>query len=129
MTKKEVTIDELARMVQNGFSEMSESFSSLLMSEISGVRTELKEEISAVRSELKGEIGSLRQEFQSFRSETRGNFELVQDELGESKLAISRIEKRTLVDDNVLSGEVILLKNRMVKVEKELFHREKVKNA
>jgi ATP-dependent Zn protease len=54
-------IDELAALVKVGFDHVSEEFASV-RSEISSVRTELKNEISGIRTDLTSEISSLRTE-------------------------------------------------------------------
>ncbi len=62
--KKNVTIDELAVMVNNGFESLKKEFRSELRSEIGSVRDEL-------RGELHSEIGGLREEMhQGFKMVT-----------------------------------------------------------
>ena len=88
MSKKETTIDDLARMVAEGFQEMGDRLSdeiklvrTELKQEIAGVRTELKQEIAGVRTELKNDIYFLGQRMDERFDQIKGELKSIKEEL------------------------------------------------
>ena len=113
---KKITIDELARMSQNEFSEIRggmktgfERVSSDLKGEISGFRSELKDDISGLRSELKDDI-------LGFRSELNKKIEAVQNDLSEFKRQSLTAQDEMLtilrkLDDETTATSSIILRH------------------
>ena len=110
MTKKEqqITLDDLAAMVANGFQKMSDQFSD----RFDGVDKRL----DGVEFNMNG----LRQEFNAFRSETRANFERLWNEIAKINHRLDLIEKRTDEDTGLALSEIEKLKKRILILEQKL---------
>lgn len=119
---KNITIDELAVMMQKEFSSLHE--------EISGVRTELKEEIQGVETRLRAEIQDvetrLSEEIKGVADSLRSDIRRIENSVNDIKERLSRIEQRSLEDDNALTAEVVDLRNRVNILEREI---QKLKTA
>ena len=117
MTKKEqqITLDDLAAMVANGFQKMSDQFSD----RFDGVDKRL----DGVDKRLDGvefNMNGLRQEFNAFRSETRANFERLWNEIAKINHRLDLIEKRTDEDTGLALSEIEKLKKRILILEQKL---------
>lgn len=91
MAKKEVTNENLARMIQKGFLEVK--------SEINTVKSELKSEISGVRSDLKAEIKDVKLDTEQIKRQQLAEVERDdrQDiEIKEIKTKVKVLEKQVL---------------------------------
>jgi len=124
MTKKEqqITLDDLAAMVANGFQKMSDQFSD----RFDGVDKRLDgvdKRLDGVDKRLDGvefNMNGLRQEFNAFRSETRANFERLWNEIAKINHRLDLIEKRTDEDTGLALSEIEKLKKRILILEQKL---------
>lgn len=108
---KNITIDELAVIMQKEFSSLHE--------EISGVMTELKEEVLGVEKRLESKI-------QGVEDSLRSDIRHIENSINEIKERLSRLEQRSIEDDNALTAEVVDLRNRVNILEREI---QKLKTA
>lgn len=117
-----ITIDELAVMVQKGFSHLDakiEAVRAELKQDIQDVRTELKQEIQDVRTELKQEIQDVKTELKQDIHSVRADIRRLESILNEVKERLTRLEKRSFEDDEVLAKEVVDLRKRVDFLEKQ----------
>ncbi len=98
---KEITTIELAGMVAGGFSDV--------MNEIQSVRLELSSEIQSVKSELK-----------SFRNEVRNEFKKLWFEIDQINHRLDKIEKTNTEEIFLISGDIIELKSKVLKLEQKI---------
>lgn len=111
MVKGKITIEDLAVMVQRGFSEMNDKLNGHDKRFDS-----MDKRFDSMDKRLKiveDKVSSLTTEFQSFRSETRGNFEKVNSELYNVNNRLDRVEKRTIEDADAISENILDLTGRV----------------
>lgn len=109
-------VNDLASSTMVGFERLEEK----LMNEIQSVRTELKDEIQSVHGELSGDIMTVHSELTSFREEIRIEFSKLWFETNEIKERLGRLEKENTEEAILLSGDIIDLKSRVLKLERKI---------
>lgn len=100
--QKNITLDDLAVMVANGFADINERMATKddlaelrteLKTDISDLRKELKTEIAELRTELKTEIAEFREEFVSFKGEMRSEVRDIKDDIRDIQRQLVEIRK------------------------------------
>ena len=102
-SKKEITINELARMVARGFSDMAERFD----------RLEYRMDALEKRMDALEESG------RSLRSEMCQRFDKIDSEIKEVKVRLDRLEKKTRDDDDALVDIAIKHEKRISSLERK----------
>jgi vacuolar-type H+-ATPase subunit I/STV1 len=119
MTEKNPTLKEILEAVHDLAGSTAAGFDRLTK-EIGSVRSDLTKEIGSVRSDLTKEIGSVRSELRSFRKEVRSEFSKLWFEVDQIKHRLDKIEKNNTEEILILSGDVIELKTKVLKLEQKL---------
>ncbi len=71
-TKKEITLDDLASMVQNGFTELRTEFKADLKAEMGGIETkidEIRTDVSEIKAELNKKVDKFEHKDLEYRVE------------------------------------------------------------
>ena len=108
MTEKNPTLKEILEAVHDLAGSTAAGFD------------RLTKEIGSVRSDLTKEIGSVRSELRSFRKEVRSEFSKLWFEVDQIKHRLDKIEKNNTEEILILSGDVIELKTKVLKLEQKL---------
>ena len=116
-SKKEITINELARMGARGFSDMAERFDRLeyRMDALEKRMDALEKRMDA----LEKRMDALEESGRSLRSEMCQRFDKIDSEIKEVKVRLDRLEKKTRDDDDALVDIAIKHEKRISSLERK----------
>lgn len=100
MAKRKITIDDLAAMVANGFSDMSARFNERF-------------------DGLEQRLSKLGKGQETFRAEMHDEFRRIHKEIDDIKIKLDQLSERTLEDDDAINRELLGLRQRVENLEKQ----------
>lgn len=138
MAEKKITIDDLASMVQRGFTEQSKIIREGFADQDRRIDAKFvaqDERIDAKFVTQDGRIDAkfvaqdqkivgLGQKIDSLRTEMHNGFRRLHEDMNEIKIRLTNLEERTLADEGLLSQEFLHLKQKVTKLEKRLIELE-----
>ena len=113
--KKEVTLDDLAMMVQGGFDEVYERMAT--KDDLKQMVTKEDAKNFATKGDL--ELLATKQDLQGLRSEMNTKFGAIQEDVAEIKTELAQISKRTKEDTDAYGVDIVQMKGRIVVLERK----------